>query len=292
MKVIPAEESLEVKLANDINLQRVDLNYLRANYELVSNDFHKHFIVGADDQHQNAIFHKIRYLELLGRKWTGRTLDVGNDKPFLSFFLRKFNQSATFETISNEIPQTPFVLYEVDIEREPFPFADSTFDHIIFTEVIEHLWRNPSHCVCEMNRVLKTGGGIYLTTPNPCDRHSLVCILWQANPNQRSGYFATLESGHLHLWTAADLKLIFESHGFLSSEVTTKDLYGHTRPDENIEKFIAQVSKYRDLMNEAVVLTATKIADSPAPVFPASIFPDGVPVKVQGAIKGFLEDQS
>jgi SAM-dependent methyltransferase len=291
MKVIPAEEGLQAILFSDASLQRVDLDYLRANYELVSRDFHKHFAAGADDQHQNAIFHKIRYLELLGKKWVGRTLDVGNDKPFLSFFLRKFNQDATFETISNEIPQTPFVLHEVDIEREPFPFADSTFDHIIFTEVIEHLWRNPSHCVCEMNRVLKTEGVAYVTTPNPCDRHSLVCILWQANPNQRSGYFATLESGHLHLWTAADLKLIFESHGFLTTDVTTKDLYGHTKPDENVERFIAQVSKYRNLMNEAVVLTVTKIADSLTPVFPTAIFPDGEPVKLQGAIRGFLEDQ-
>jgi SAM-dependent methyltransferase len=292
MKRIPAEQYLEGRLLSDIRLQRADLVYLTANYELVSREFHEHFTVGAEDQHQNAVFHKIRYLELLTKKWTGRTLDVGNDKPFLSFFLRKFNPSATFETISNEIPQTPFVLHEVDIEREAFPFEDSTFDQILFTEVIEHLWRNPSHCVCEMNRILKVGGGAYVTTPNPCDRHSLVCILWQANPNQRSGYFTTLESGHLHLWTAADLKLIFESHGFLATDVTTKDLYGHTKPDENVERFIAQVSKYRDLMNETVVLNATKISECRTPVFPAFIFPDGGPVKAQGAIRGFLADQS
>jgi SAM-dependent methyltransferase len=289
MRLIPPKESLLQAIGADPNLQAVTLERLGKDYEAISRAFHSHFTCDSEYHHQNARFHKIRYLDLLSRNWNGRVLDLGDDKPFLSYFLKQFNRGVSFETVSNEIPETPFPLYEVDIEREPFPFPEASFDQVIFTEVIEHLWRNPSHCVFEINRVLKSGGELYVTTPNPCDRHSLVCILWQANPNQRSGYYATLESGHLHLWTVEQLKELLEQHGFEMKSVTTRNLYGHTKEDPNIERFIAEISPYRDLMNEAVVIEAAKARDVPAPVYPLEIFPDGRPVQVQGAIVGLLE---
>ena len=62
-----------------------------------------------------------------------RVLDVGNDKPFLSYWLQRFNPGTVFETISNAIPQTPFVLHDVDIESERFPYDDASFDQVIFS---------------------------------------------------------------------------------------------------------------------------------------------------------------
>lgn len=290
MRMINPNQQLLGSLESDSLLTEINWDRLKDEYDLISERFHAYFVHGAEYQHQNAIYHKIRYLELLRRTWKGRVLDVGNDKPFLSFFLRLLNPQATFATISNEIPETPFSLAEVDIEREHFPYPDGSFDQVILTEVIEHLWRNPSHCVFEINRVLKPGGEVFVTTPNPCDRHSLTCVLWQANPNQRSGYYAALESGHLHLWTVEQLIQLFDQHGFMIKTATTRDLYGHTKKDENIERIISQISPYRDLMNEAVMIEAVKQANVAAPVYPLAIFPDGVPVQVQGAMVGLLED--
>ena len=287
MKLIEANELLLAALEADALVANVTLQDLRHRYEQVSEAFHSHFAWGSTQHHENAIFHKIRYLDLLSRRWQGRVLDVGNDKPFLSYFLKRFNPGAEFETISNEIPETPFTLHEVDIECDRFPFDDEHFDQVIFTEVIEHLWRNPSHCVFEINRVLKPSGLLYLTTPNPCDRHSLVCVLWQANPNQRSGYYATLESGHLHLWTVKDVQVLLQAHGFDIVSATTADLYGHTRDDENVERFIREITPHRDLMNETVVVHAHKVSTPGAPAYPAEIFPDGCPVQFAGAIVGF-----
>lgn len=48
---------------------------------------------------------------------------------------------------------------------DPLPFADATFDKIIFSEVMEHLpddWGGLN----EIKRVLKPGGLVYLTVPN------------------------------------------------------------------------------------------------------------------------------
>ncbi len=54
----------------------------------------------------------------------------------------------------------------VNIEDEPLPFEDDYFDFILLSEVIEHMEVDPMYMLAEMNRVLKTGGTLLVTTPN------------------------------------------------------------------------------------------------------------------------------
>jgi 2-polyprenyl-3-methyl-5-hydroxy-6-metoxy-1,4-benzoquinol methylase len=44
------------------------------------------------------------------------------------------------------------------------PFADTTFDTIISSDVVEHLW-NPLGIMTDLTRVLKTGGNLIVGTP-------------------------------------------------------------------------------------------------------------------------------
>jgi SAM-dependent methyltransferase len=53
-----------------------------------------------------------------------------------------------------------------NLEREPVPFADNTFDQVVFSEVIEHLVFSPLPLLRELRRVLVPGGRLVLTTPN------------------------------------------------------------------------------------------------------------------------------
>src|SRR5690348_11825906 len=55
---------------------------------------------------------------------------------------------------------------EWDLERVPFPFEDESFDAVVMTEVVEHLREYPARSLAEAARILRTGGRIYLTTPN------------------------------------------------------------------------------------------------------------------------------
>jgi len=48
---------------------------------------------------------------------------------------------------------------------ENLPFRNNTVDFVLLSEVIEHL-RNPQKMIEEISRVLKIGGGVYITTPN------------------------------------------------------------------------------------------------------------------------------
>jgi SAM-dependent methyltransferase len=53
-----------------------------------------------------------------------------------------------------------------DIEREPFPFEDATFDVVMMNEVFEHLRIDLIATISEVRRVMRPGGRLLLCTPN------------------------------------------------------------------------------------------------------------------------------
>jgi SAM-dependent methyltransferase len=55
---------------------------------------------------------------------------------------------------------------QCNIETEKIPFESDSFDIVMFNEVFEHLRINPIATLKEINRIIKKGGILYLTTPN------------------------------------------------------------------------------------------------------------------------------
>src|SRR5260221_2487349 len=53
-----------------------------------------------------------------------------------------------------------------DLQTSPWPYADGGFDVVLCCEILEHLALDPMALMAEMNRVLKPGGTLLLTTPN------------------------------------------------------------------------------------------------------------------------------
>ena len=53
-----------------------------------------------------------------------------------------------------------------DLERQPLPFADDSFDAVLFNELFEHLRIDPIFTLSEVRRVLRPGASMFLSTPN------------------------------------------------------------------------------------------------------------------------------
>lgn len=65
----------------------------------------------------------------------------------------------------------------VNLNHEPLPYPDATFDLVTATEVIEHL-EDFRQVVREIHRVLKPGGVCILSTPNILNLNSRLRFLW------------------------------------------------------------------------------------------------------------------
>lgn len=61
-----------------------------------------------------------------------------------------------------------------DLESDRFPFADNSFDMVLFLEIIEHLIMDPIFTLKEIARVLKPDGILVLTTDNS---HSFIKLM-------------------------------------------------------------------------------------------------------------------
>lgn len=53
-----------------------------------------------------------------------------------------------------------------NVETTPLPFADETFDAVVFNELFEHLRIDPIFTLTEVLRVLRPGGVLLLSSPN------------------------------------------------------------------------------------------------------------------------------
>ena len=56
--------------------------------------------------------------------------------------------------------------FHFDLKDYRLPFNDSSQDMVIACEIIEHLNFNPLPVINEINRIMKTGGFLYISMPN------------------------------------------------------------------------------------------------------------------------------
>jgi len=99
-------------------------------------------------------------------------LDAGSAPGYTSLSLKFLG----YEVCSLDVNPEPYKrileergvkIIKSDLENEIIPLSNECIDCVVFTEVLEHL--NPykvPFTLSEINRVLRIGGLLYLTTPN------------------------------------------------------------------------------------------------------------------------------
>ncbi len=83
------------------------------------------------------------------------------------------------------------------------PFPDASYDNVFCIEVLEHV-PNPFGALGEIRRVLKSGGVLTLSVPNPYHAKELIWNLFRIPDRQ----------GHIYGWTRQNMTALGAMNGF------------------------------------------------------------------------------
>ncbi len=155
-----------------------------------------------------------------------RILDIGSGTGEISLFLSKAGNKVTSVDV-----QKPKVKLEhfIRMKNAKLPFADKSFDIVIYNMVMEHLAKPSDQMLQlhEINRVLRSGGCCYVAQPNrifPMEAHTRIWFLhwlpddiWFRLAKMMGRY---QENIYLHGYFK--LKKMFRNAGFFCNEYTAK----------------------------------------------------------------------
>jgi SAM-dependent methyltransferase len=106
-----------------------------------------------------------------------------------------------------------------DAEKDRFPYEDGSFATVLCCELVEHLPSDPMHMMSEINRILRPGGHLVLTTPNVASLRAVAGILQGFHPMLFPAYIKPNPSGeadprHAREYTPLEMKALFRNAGF------------------------------------------------------------------------------
>ena len=130
-------------------------------YERHHSGKRKYDHVFGDDERRDTLIH------FVGRG--GRVLDIGCRSGSLTKYYIEGN-----DVVGVDVDRDALKLFRerlgleahwLDMDRDPLPFPDSSFDVVVCTEVLEHL-RFPATALAEIRRVLRPTGRLVGSVPN------------------------------------------------------------------------------------------------------------------------------
>jgi 2-polyprenyl-3-methyl-5-hydroxy-6-metoxy-1,4-benzoquinol methylase len=152
----------------------------------------------------------------------GRVLDLGCSPGHLAMALVQ----AGFEVQGLDLNAVWLVKYapgwaerlritHTNIEQDPLPFPNNSFDLVIFTEVLEHIAiTDPCVILGEIRRVLRPGGRMLLSTPNVANLSNVAAFIQGDNVFWPPNMFYGSVDRHNREYTPNELLELFERAGF------------------------------------------------------------------------------
>lgn len=126
-----------------------------------------------------------------------------------------------------------------DAERDPFPYPDAHFATVLCCELIEHLAADPMHMMAEINRILRPGGHLVLTTPNIASARALAAILQGYHPGFFPAYLCPSEAGpsaearHNREYSPREIHMLLHYAGFEVTLLETGEFRDVAHPEHH-----------------------------------------------------------
>jgi SAM-dependent methyltransferase len=127
-----------------------------------------------------------------------------------------------FKTKQSQVKR--FAFKHFNSEGETFPYADHTFDIVIFCEILEHMTENPIASLQEIKRILKPNATLILSTPNVSRLENVARMVAGVNIyDPYSGYGP--HGRHNREYNRHELALLLDYVGFDIEIMYTADVH-------------------------------------------------------------------
>lgn len=115
--------------------------------------------------------------------------------------------------------------FTVDLEYDLLPVEDETYDIVICCEVLEHMEIDPMFMLAEVNRVLKTDGKLFMSTPNILSSRGITKMLSGHEPYFFMQYHVNREyHRHNYEYSVKQVWAVLKCAGF-DPTAWTEDLF-------------------------------------------------------------------
>jgi glycosyltransferase involved in cell wall biosynthesis/SAM-dependent methyltransferase len=124
-----------------------------------------------------------------------------------------------------------------DAERDVFPYTSESFDTVLCCELIEHLFADPMHMMSEINRILKPGGHVLITTPNLGSLRAISAILQGYHPSFFPAYIRPRKAGeepearHNREYVPMEIQHLLTDAGFETVRLETGEFHDEPHPE-------------------------------------------------------------
>lgn len=161
----------------------------------------------------------------------------------------------------------------VNIERDPFPYPDDHFDLVLYCEVIEHLTYDPTQTLYEIHRVLKPGGQLIISTPNPFRYTNILKFLTGKNIYPPFSGYGT-NARHNREFSAGELRKLLKVCNFEVEElqVIHDGSYDHPRILDAWVRGLLRLGLLEG--QQDVILVRARAAGQPRYGYPSALFSD------------------
>jgi SAM-dependent methyltransferase len=151
-----------------------------------------------------------------------------------------------------------------DAEKDVFPYADEYFATVLCCELIEHLAVDPMHMLAEVNRILRPGGHLVITTPNTASLRAIAAILQGFHPGLFPQYIRPAPDGkidprHSREYTPFEIGLLLKDAGFELTLMETGPFHEQPRPELAwVRRLLERYQVPTDLRGEGIFAVGRK----------------------------------
>ena len=150
-------------------------------------------------------------------------------------------------------------------EKDPFPYDDGYFSTVLCCELVEHLTEDPMHMMAEINRILRPGGHLVLTTPNIGSLRAIAAVLAGYHPGFFPAYIRPRVEGeepearHNREYTAREIVHLFYYAGFEMALLETGPFRDEPKPEHLwVQHLLARYELPQDLRGDGIYAVGRK----------------------------------